>query len=111
MKRCIICDEPINSTHKDKRYCPECAWRKNIDETIERYHKRKAGGWHVDPNKQPPGNYWELTDPPPEHEDLRGIHFTFVDFKYGDYSYLAGSVMMRAGKEYVFDGKRARIRE
>ena len=112
MTTCPRCHEPMDTSEKRgcRKYCLECAREINIERTLERYHKADHG-WHLEPDKQNAMRYWELTAPPPGQEDLKGIHLTFVDFKYGDYRYLAGAVMVRGGKEYIFDGRKARRKE
>jgi hypothetical protein len=108
MSRCLECGTEIDTAEKrgSRRYCSECAHDRNIDKTLKRYHFKKNNfQTHTGPME---GHYWKLVWAPPGQEDLLGLHFTNVDFKYGSYEYLKGAVMERAGKIYTFDGRRAR---
>jgi hypothetical protein len=109
--RCAECGTEIDTSEKrgSRRYCTECAHDLNVERTKERYHKKKATGWNP-PKEQVLGHYWKLVWAPPDHQDLLGVEFAAVDFDYGDYRYLKGALLERAGKLYTFDGRRAKVR-
>jgi hypothetical protein len=106
--RCIECGTEIDTTEKrgSKKYCAECAHDINVQRTKDRYHKCKDGGWHIAQDKQQEGHYWKVVWAPEEHTDLVGLHLTNCDFKYGNYAYLKGALLERAGQLYTFDGRR-----
>ena len=108
--RCIECGVEIDVSEKRgcRKYCLECAHDVNLEKTRERWHFKKE---HFETHPGPQeGHYWELVWAAPEHDDLIGIQLTNVDFKYGDYSYLKGAILERAGKLYSFDGRRPYVK-
>lgn len=47
----------------------------------------------------------------PGNDDLKGMCLSWLDLRVGEYDWLSGAIFEKQGKEYVFDGKRVRVRE
>lgn len=91
---CENCGNPIGGQHPG--VCPSCR-----DMLREQEHRRKSF--------QAFRNPYVLVSCP-GHEDLVGLNMSRVDFQQGEYSWLTGAVFQKGGREYIFDGKRARVR-